>query len=257
MKEIIELNNRLRREAQHPLPKEGLMLGRKDNPKELEAIAEESRREIEDLRNALNRVIPDDFGYFLCLGERTPDLMLHYDNGSMTTAGRGHSWTESDSIFDQLRKLNWDEERKWAIQGSETFDAITAIAKELPIMIPPTKALQKRLSAPVKDYIREKRRDGSSVYALLWDGEGNLFDEQFGDVTTFERELSDIMTHMLHVVAVVAAGKPMPAERIDKLKQAALKRLEDMPISHAKASGKFAYIMAQAQSEERPNEGSG
>jgi len=246
MKEIIELNNRLIREVEHALPGEGLMLERNDSPPELDAIPEKLREEIESLRKRLNQTIPDDFGYFLCLGEREPELMLHYSNGSMTTGGRGHSWTGSASIFEQLRKLDWDEERKWAIQGSEQFDAIIAIAKELPVMVPRTKALQKHLAEPARDYIKEKRRDSAGVYTLLWDGDQTLLDEHFSDVATFQRELPDIMTHMLHVVAVVSAGKPMPAGRIDQLKVAALKELEDMPISHAKASGKFAHIMQMA-----------
>ena len=258
MKEIIELNTRLLREVGPALPEEGLMVERDDRPKELEAIPKNFREAIQDLRTELNRTIPDDFGYFLYLGDREPDLMLHYDNGSMTTGGRGHSWTQSDSIFEQLRKLDWDDERKWAIQGSETFDAITAAAKELPIMLPRTKSLQKHLAEPVKDYIKEKRQDSSCVYALLWDGDQALLDEQFSDLAAFERELPDIMTHMLHIIAIVSNGKPIPAGRVDQLKVAALKTLEDMPISHAKASGKFAHIMQLAQAahgtEEEPHE---
>ena len=249
MKEIIELNKRLRRDAENRLPGDGLMLGREDTPDELGSIPAELGKEINDLRKALNGVIPDDFGYLLCLGDGEPALMLQYGNGSMTGACRGRHWKEAVSIFEQLRDLDWDDERKWAIQGTETFDVIAAMAKELPVMIPLTKALQKEFFDPVKAYIKEKRRDASRVYALLWDGEESLFDEDFGDVKAFERELPDIMTHMLYVLTVVAEGKPMPAEKIDRLKKEALHKLEDMPISFAKASGKFAYIMSRAQSQ--------
>jgi hypothetical protein len=254
MKEIIELNKDMLREIGAVLPEEGLMLERNESPEELEAIPKKFREAIQDLQTKLNHTIPDDFGYFLYLGDREPDLMLHYDNGSMTTGGRGHSWMKSRSIFDQLRNLDWDEERKWAIQGSEQFDAIIAIAKELPVMVPRTKELQKHLAEPAKDYIKEKRRNASGVYALMWDGDQTLLDEHFSDVATFQRELPDIMTHMLHIVTVVSEGKPMPAGRIDRLKIAALKELEDMPISHAKASGKFAHIMQMA-SAAHGNEG--
>jgi len=251
MKEIIELNKRLLRDSPEHLPPEGVMLGRKDAVEELEKLPPKPREAIEDLRSRLNQVLLDDFDYVLCLGDTEPALLLRYYNGTMTCGGRGHHWQESVSIFDQLRKVDWDEERKWAIQGTETFDAIAAVAKELPLMIPLTKALQKEFSDPVKAYIKEKRRDAASVHALLWDGEQSLLDEDFRDMKAFERELPDIMTHMVHVLTVIADGKPMPAEKIDRLKNAALKELEDMPISHAKASGKFAFIMSQAQAQGR------
>ena len=82
---------------------------------------------------------------------------------------------------------------------------------------------------------------------LLWDGDEMLLDREFDDMNELDRELPNIMPHMVQVLTVVAEGKPMPAEKIDGLKRAALKKLEDMPISHAKASGKFEFLMSQAQ----------
>ena len=92
MREIIQLNQRLRKVAKGCLPDDGLMLEREDVPEELKAMPEQSRQEIDDLRSALNSLIPDDFDYLLCLGGADPALMLQYNNGSMTSAGRGHDW---------------------------------------------------------------------------------------------------------------------------------------------------------------------
>ncbi|MEP6821384.1 MAG: hypothetical protein ABI946_03445 [Chthoniobacterales bacterium] len=251
MKEIIELNNRLLREAKGHLPNDGLMLEREGGADDCARLPARSRKEIDDLRAELNEVIPDDFNYLLYLGDESPALRLEYHNGATSAAGRGHEWEDALSVVDQLRALDWDDERKWAIQGSEMFDQIAAIAEKMPVMIPPTKALQKQNGERVKDYIKEKRRDPSLVHVLLWDDEGNLLDNDFVDLKTFERELPDIMTCMLHVVTVVAEGKPLSLGRIDRLKKAALQHLEDMPISHAKASGKFAFIMAYSRCEEQ------
>jgi hypothetical protein len=54
------------------------------------------------------------------------------------------------------------------IEAIETFDAIAAMAKELPMMMPLTKELQKQFPDPVKAYIKEKRCDASRVHALFW-----------------------------------------------------------------------------------------
>src|SRR5947207_9452671 len=115
MKEIIELNKRLLRENRNYLPPDGLMLSRRDVPEELEKLPAKPREQIEDLRRRLNQALPDDFDYFLCLGDTEPTLRLNYYNGSTTCGGRGHHWQEAVSIFEQLQGLNWDEERKFAI----------------------------------------------------------------------------------------------------------------------------------------------
>jgi hypothetical protein len=47
------------------------------------------------------------------------------------------------------------------------------------------------------------------------------------------------MMEQYWVVTVVAGGKPLPVKGIDALKRQALKELEDMPISHAKALGQL------------------
>jgi len=53
MREIIELNERLLRDSREHLPDEGLMLGRRDAPEELEKLPPKPREEIKDLRSRL------------------------------------------------------------------------------------------------------------------------------------------------------------------------------------------------------------
>jgi hypothetical protein len=250
MKEIIELNKQLLRDNGKEMPPEGLLLSRRDVPEELEKLSARPRGKIEDLRRRLDETLPDDFDYWLSLGDAKPGFRLNYYNGCISCGGGGHHWQEAVSIFDQLRALNWDEERKFVIRGTETFDAIAVAAKDLPVMLPRTRALQKPFAGPVKAFIKEKRRGALKVYALLWDSEESLLEYEFSDMQSFKRELPNMMTCELHVLAVVSGGRPIPAEKVDQLKRAALKELEGMPISYAKASGKFAFMISQVQAEE-------
>ena len=47
--------------------------------------------------------------------------------------------------------------------------------------------------------------------------------------------LPDMMTTHHLIISVLADGKPLAEKRIEQLKRQALKKLEGMPMSHAKA----------------------
>lgn len=243
MKEINELNRRLLEGAKEHLPEEGLMFQREDAPEEFERLPIEWRDEINAVREKLHQVMPDDFGYTLYVGDGEPSLTVEYENGPMAGAFRPHEWIDGVSILDQLREFDWDAERSWAIRGSELFDVIADRAKEMPTRIPSTKKLQKLCQDEVKDFIKDARKDASKVHVLFWQGdEGRT--EEFADLKAFEHDLPNRMTNECHIIAVVANGKPLKVKRVDAMKQAALKELEDMPISHAKASGKHDLIVS-------------
>jgi hypothetical protein len=250
MKEIVELNQLLLDHAKDCLPEDGLMLNRHGGDEDLDKIPTDLRKEIDLLREQLNRIMPDDFSYFVSLGNGEALFSVQYENGPTTMYSPAQHWEPAQSLFPQLEAFDWDGLRGECVSQSEAFDHIAEIAKELPVMIPSTKRLQKDFRDEVKAYIKEKR-DEPDAHVLIFDGEA-LFDCDFESAEQFQDQLRDIMPHMVHVVAVVANGKPIPAEKIDAMKKTALLTLEDMPISHAKASGKFTFIMSQmaAQAEE-------
>lgn len=88
----------------------------------------------------------------------------------------------------------------------------------------------------MKEFVKAKRKDASKVHVLTWhlDREEQSA-EEFGDMKAFCRELPDMMTTHYLIITVVADGKPLSEQTIEKLKQQALKELQGMPISHAKA----------------------
>lgn len=256
MIEINALNVRLIGAMKNEMPELGYDVTREWLPSEFEGVPEDLKEEIRLMAERIGKAIPDDFGFTLSLGEEDGAMLsLDYDNGLMAGGFAGQEIDASRSLFEQLEGWDWDGHRAWFIQGSEFFDNIKEQAKELPAMMPSTKRVQKACREQMKEYIKEKRRDASRVHVLIWDGEEALYDEDFESLTAFQKRLIDIMPEMGHVVTVVADGKPLPVEKIDEFKQAALKELEEMPISHAKASGKFAHIMSQMDSaEEEPGE---
>jgi hypothetical protein len=73
----------------------------------------------------------------------------------------------------------------------------------------------------------------------MWRDDEGVKVESFDDQASFCRDLPDIMTVRFLVIAVVADGKPMSREGLEILKKKAIAELEGMPISHAKALGKF------------------
>jgi hypothetical protein len=239
MKEIIEINNRLRADAKTELPPEGITLYRDRGTEELGQISPALRVEVLAMKAELERLVPNDFGYTLSLGEAEPSFSLEYENGPMTSAFRGHDWKIDESMFDQLQHLDWESERAWAISGTEIFDQLAEAAKHLPENIPSTEALRRAFREGVKAFVKDKRRDTSQVYVLAWSEDEGLQPQAYKQFEDFSRQLPDLMTCQYQVVSVVRDGKPLSDLETDELKRRALKELEDMPISHAQASGRL------------------
>jgi len=239
MKEIIEINSRLLAGTKWQLwRRHGITLHKNTDVGELGQIGQ-LRSEIEKIRAELDRVFPDDFDYALHLGENEPTLCIEYDNGAMSGASRSHPWKTAESIFDQLREFDWDAERAWAISSTEIFDQLAEAAKHIPQDIPSTKALRKAFRDEAKTFVKEKRRDDSQVYVLSFCEDEGLCPRSYKQFEDFTWDLPNLMTCQYHVVSVVRDGKPLRDSEIDELKRHALTELEDMPISHAKASGRL------------------
>jgi len=239
MKEIIELNKRLLGQLGKCFPEGGLIVGRNGQPDELAALPAALREEIEKLRGEINEVVPNDFTYSLDLGNDSPGLMIEYEDGSQTGFFRGHDWQPNRSIIEQLKEFNWDAEREQALAGCQIFDAMKENAKHLSSRLPSTKELQKAFRVEMKEFLKAKRKDLRGVHVLMWRGDEGVKVESFEDQASFGRDLPDIMTVQYMVIAVVVDGKPMSRDGLEILKGKAISELEDMPISHAKALGKF------------------
>jgi len=239
MKEIIELNKRLLEQLGKCFSEGVLVIGRHDQPDELARLPGALRKDIEQLREEINQVVPNDFTYAFFLGDDSPNLTIEYEDGAQTGFFRGHEWQSDRSIIEQLKGFNWDAERKQAIAGCQMFDEMRQNAKHMPSRLPSTKETQKAFRDEMKDFVRAKRKDPSKVHVMLWRDHAGITEENFKDLESFTDALIDLMPTKYLIVTVVADGKPLPVEKIELLKKKALKELESMPISHARALGKF------------------
>ena len=239
MKEIIELNEKLIKQLGKCFSEGELVLRRNDQPEELTRLPSALREDIEKLRREINEVVPNDFTYSFDLGNDCPNLMIEYEDGSQTGFFRGHDWQPNRSIIEQLKEFDWEAERRQALAGCQIFDAMKEDAKHLPSRLPSTKELQKAFRVEMKEFLKSKRKDLHGVHVLMWRDEEGVHEETFENMERFCRDLPDIMTVRLLVIAVVVNGKPLSRDGIEMLKKTAIAELEDMPISHAKALGKF------------------
>jgi len=239
MKEIIELNKRILTEAPEAVPKEFgfIMVIRNDSAaKELAALPASIRADFEKFLQKLNQAMPDDFEYQVLLGNEHPYLTIIYNDGAQTVGNCPVKWDLERSIFDQLPAINWDSLRGFALANGQMFDRMIEEAKQRPAALPSTKQLQKEFAEPMKDFIKTKRKDASKVHVLVWsEGQEGSTGEEFANMKAFCRALPDLMATQYLVITVVADGKPLPERKIEVMKREALKELEDMPISHAKA----------------------
>jgi len=244
VKEIIELNARILTEVGDHLPEDGVFIVTREGCEELKSFPDRLRNEVLAFCGKLDGAVPNDFGYMLFIGCDAPGLRLEYRDGATCGYVSGRTWKSEMSIFEQLKEVDWDKERGDAISAARLFDQVIPMAKNMPVRIPSTKGLQRCCRKEVKDFIKRSRGDASKVHVLFFQG-GDGASEDFENMEAFRHALPDMMTGECHIIAVVANGKPLSVEKIDVLKKAALKELEDMPISHAKASGKYGIIMAK------------
>jgi len=226
MKEIVQLNQHLLDHAKDCLPEDGLMFDRDGIDEDADKIPADLREQIDRLRAEISRSIPDDFGYVVSFEDGEADFRIQYENGPTTVYSPPQKWEPAQSLFPQLEAYDWDGMRSECVSQSEVFDHIADLAKDLLVMMPSTKSVQKGFRDQVKAYIKEKRKQ-PGVHVLFWDGDESLFDEVFESMEVLQHQLHDIMPHMVHVVTIVADVRPVPAEKIDSMKRTALRTLED------------------------------
>jgi hypothetical protein len=244
MKDIIELNKRIMTEAPAAVPKDlGFIMVTRENAAgdELAALPDSIRTDLEALRQKLNEGMPDDFGYQIFLGNADPDLMIIYNDGAQTVVNCPMAWNKSQSVFEQLSGINWADQRRAALANGQIFDQMIEEAKHKPAALPSTKELQDVFAEPIRKFIKAKSKDASKVHVLAWHGDqlsnGDLavLSAELPDMKVFCKALPDMMAAQQLIIAVLADGKPLSEKKIEKLKQQALKELQGMPISLAKA----------------------
>jgi hypothetical protein len=232
MKEIINLNKRIRKEASQAIQKNAgvlLVFRRDERPKELLALPGRIQIDLKELRGRLDEVIPDDFGYVINFGDSSPALTLLYSDGAQTETSCPVEWDENHSILEQLAEMDWSKLRQRSLRNCQSFDRFKEALKDTRGAVPSTKALQDTFRAQVKAFVKTRRKGALGVRVLMV--------RDYEGMEAFRRQLPDIMTLHGLVVAAVAGGKELSVGEIDKLKRQALKELEGMPISRASALG--------------------
>jgi hypothetical protein len=240
MKEIVELNERISKELGKCFSEGELTLGREDQPEELTNLPNSIQTEVKNLRQKLNQVVPNDFSYTIYIGDESQHCFtLEYKDGPQTGFSAGHAWNPKHSIFQQLNSLDWDTERAQAMEASQMLERMKADAEKRPANLPSTRQLQKAFRGEMKEFVKEERKDSSIIHVMIWRDDEGITCATFPDLKSFSRELFDMMPCGYLVITIVADGKPLSVEKIELLKKKTLMELEEMPISHLKALGKW------------------
>jgi hypothetical protein len=250
MKEIIELNNRIRREARHAMPKgDGFILVMRFDADDgaLVKLPAGIRGQLETLRMQLARAIPNDFDYTLILGEDDPALMLIFRDGGMTEGSCPETWDNNRSIFRQLSEVDWDKHRQHMMAQGHIFDQIGQIAKEASFKLTLAEETQKRFAREVERFLRTNQKDKSRIHVLLWRGDEGISEEALNNEEAFKGFLIDVLATNYSVIAALIDGKPVAPQKLDDyIREALLEMKATMPISYSKAIGLFQDLVSGA-----------
>ncbi len=223
MKEIIALDEKIAALPEGTLPEEGIDISRNERAEVVETLPEEIRAEIDALQSALNAVVPEPFDYFVFLGgDEEASFSIQFEN-----MPAGGDFDAERSIVEQVRELDWEQQRTTAVEQRDKMDEIVYLLDRIARPLPSAKKWQREFREEIKDFVREKRRDAGKVHVLLWDEAGGLMESEYADGDAFRAALPGVIVRGGELVSVVAGGKPLPVERIDALKAAAQKNARE------------------------------
>jgi len=183
--------------------------------------------------------VPTDFSFGLSFDFNGVRLNVDFEDGNTGTIGPSHYFTSYKSLRRHLKRQQWDELRKSAIQEGGIFDELVSQAQDRPVNIPSSeKAAQKysnelidavaavRATHPLPDFALIIARDdlGLAVESLKTRGE-------------VVYTIADRMTTRNDILAVLERGVTWSFQEIEEAKLEAVEELG--PISRAKAEGRF------------------
>jgi hypothetical protein len=256
MREIIELNRQILAELPDKIREDALPeIDRADGPQLWPEASLAVKQAAEAVHAELNRCIPEDFSYTVLLGDEKPIVSLGFEDGAQMGSFQSLEIKEHLSIQGQLGSMDWDEQRGAEMSRCQVWDGMKEYAAQAPSSLPSTKKLQQSFRDEMREWVKEKRRDSSKVHVFLWNQEDGFKSESYKSLEALRAALPDIMVVELFVITIVADGKPLPVKRIDQIKAEELKTMkEHMPISYARATGRFGFGGVPVGSEEESDD---
>ncbi len=232
MREIIDLHERVRARVGDAMPEEGVIFLRSEEVGNADLLPDDLRAEVDALRQQLDALVPADFDYLVCFGspDDPPLFDLSFDEAPAGNIG-GTKFDPARPVCDQLRSLDWEDQRARAREDAAHWSEIMRGIERVTTPLAPAKQFQRLFREEMKDFIKEKRRDASKIHVLYWhevDDGLNELDFPAGDA--LRAALPGLVGGGAEIVTMVAGGKPLPVEKIDALKAAAIKVYGDQPL---------------------------
>ncbi len=224
MKEIIDLQTRVVAHDPQLAGGDGIDFSREEIGGEAALLSCGLREEVEALQRTFNTAIPEDFEYFVFIGgDEGPGFGLDF---GMTPVGPADDWDPEQSLLDQLHTFDWEAAREQGKDGNAMMEVVSMLER-ITRQLPAAKSLQRDYRDEVKDFVRERRRDGDRIHVLYLDRAEELMEADFENGDAFRDALPGMIGDGNDLFALVANGKPLPAERIDALNAQAQRTLKE------------------------------
>ena len=255
MQEIIALHQKILSLPEEARPTEGVNFSRAEEDSEhVGELPAELQAELASLRQAINEALPEDFDYFVFVGQPDEEPLFDLLFDQMPAASSEDDFFQADRpLVEQLRELNWDEQRESAVDFKETLDGMSYLTARATEPLRSTKSLQREFREEAKEFIKAKRSDGDHIHILYWDDEAEkMMEAKFADGEALRDSLPSLVARGLDVVTLVVWGKPLPVERIDALMTQAQNALRE------RMAAEFEKAQAEEENDlEDQSEGTG
>jgi len=196
-----------------------IMIGRNEASENYASLSRSTRGEIEEIRDNLSRLIPDDFEFHVWIEKSSIDLIMMYYDGMESGTNLPISIDLEGDYRRDLLDVNWDEQRKYCIPIANHMDALVEATESLPGDIPSTAAAQVLHHEALVNF-KETAQNNSCKYGVIaYNNNEHKYEMLFQDRRKHMLGyMCDFLTFRWPIIAILDEGELMSVQDTEKLK---------------------------------------
>lgn len=194
-----------------------------------------------DLKERVDRAVPDDFAYEMTFEDGRLGFMLEYNDGGFNGAAIPYPVSSRWSLLElaaDLRAQDWNAQRSGMIRGSNELDAIADLAEDYPVEWIPTAVFHESCHKQIASYLTFLNEEGQPSGVLAADEDSKTLMNCKAESPEQQRFwISQQLGQGNWILAVVEDCQLLSPEATDSIRLAEIEKLPR--IARAKAEGRF------------------
>lgn len=211
-------------------------------PENIPGLSPEQTRQIRQLLDYVDELIPDDFDFNIILDGDEPHFTLEYNDGPTCGSMLPLEFSTNEGFYHELANLDWEKEREKHLSGSQLWNILLEQANSRPSQRLSLKAIRRYMRDEIRAYHKAMRKERPPFSFLVTEGGeyGGMHLVSYETPDSVEKlieHLSNTVSFEYQLVSVCIDGKPLAVNEVERIAKQALEAMP--PISRAKAEGRW------------------